>query len=42
MPVGGLMGYHTGMMCRKGKTCASARRPEKALALWREKYQADA
>ena len=41
MPAGGLMGHHTGMLCRKGKACASARRREKTLALCREKYQAD-
>lgn len=42
MPAGGLMGHHTGMLCRKGNACASARRREKTLAPCREKYQADA
>jgi len=42
MPAGGHMGRHMGMMCRKGKVCASARRREKTLAPCREKYQADA
>ena len=37
MPAGGLMGHHTGMLCRKGKACASARRREKTLAPCREK-----
>jgi hypothetical protein len=39
MPAGGHMGRHMGMLCRKGKVCASARRREKTLAPCGEKYQ---